>query len=71
MSVLSFKFGSININLMAMTKGNPNPNHVMSVCIAMIIPKNIIAKCIGQLREEKFIPIRKDQIDEIEKELEK
>jgi prefoldin subunit 5 len=27
------------------------------------------AKCIGQLREEKFIPIRKDQIDEIEKEL--
>jgi len=29
------------------------------------------AKCIGQLREEKFIPIRKDQIDEIEKELEK
>ena len=28
-------------------------------------------KCIGQLREEKFIPIRKDQIDEIEKELEK
>ena len=26
------------------------------------------AKCIGQLREEKFIPIRKDQIDEIEKE---
>ena len=29
------------------------------------------AKCIGQLREEKFIPIRKDQIDEIEKELER
>ena len=29
------------------------------------------AKCIGQLQEEKFIPIRKDQIDEIEKELEK
>ena len=29
------------------------------------------AKCIGQLREEKFIPIRKDQIDEIEKELNK
>ena len=29
------------------------------------------AKCIGQLREEKFIPIRKDQIDEFEKELEK
>ena len=29
------------------------------------------AKCIGQLREEKFIPIRKDQIDDIEKELEK
>ena len=29
------------------------------------------AKCIGQLQEEKFIPIRKDQIDDIEKELEK
>ena len=29
------------------------------------------AKCIGQLRGEKFIPIRKDQIDEIEKELER
>jgi len=29
------------------------------------------AKQIGQLQEEKFIPIRKDQIDEIEKELEK
>ena len=29
------------------------------------------AKCIGLLREEKFIPIRKDQIDEIEKELNK
>ena len=27
------------------------------------------AKCIGQLQEEKFIPIRKDQIDEIEKEM--
>ena len=29
------------------------------------------AKCIGQLREENFIPIRKDQIENIEKELEK
>tara|TARA_Y100001963_G_scaffold138625_1_gene203631 strand:+ start:66 stop:278 length:213 start_codon:yes stop_codon:yes gene_type:complete len=29
------------------------------------------AKCIGHLQEEKFIPIRKDQIDDIEKELEK
>ena len=29
------------------------------------------AKCIGQLREENFIPIRKDQIDEIEKEVER
>ena len=27
------------------------------------------AKCIGQLQEEKFIPIRKDQINEIEKEM--
>ena len=26
------------------------------------------AKCIGELREENFIPIRKDQIDDIEKE---
>ena len=45
MSVLSFKSGSIKKNLMAMAKDNPNPSHVMSVCIAMIIPKNIIAKC--------------------------
>ncbi len=45
MSVLSFKSGSININLIEMTKDNPNPSHVMSVYIAMIIPKNIIAKC--------------------------
>ena len=29
------------------------------------------AKCIGQLQEENFIPIRKDQIENIEKELEK
>ena len=29
------------------------------------------AKCIGQLREENFIPIRKDQIENIEKELER
>ena len=29
------------------------------------------AKCIGEMREENFIPIRKDQIDDIEKELEK
>ena len=29
------------------------------------------AKCIGQLREDNFIPIRKDQIENIEKELEK
>jgi hypothetical protein len=29
------------------------------------------AKCIGEIREEKFISIRKDQIDDIEKELEK
>ena len=27
------------------------------------------AKCIGEMREENFIPIRKDQIDEIEKEM--
>ena len=27
------------------------------------------AKCIGELREENFIPIRKDQIESIEKEL--
>ena len=27
------------------------------------------AKCIGEMREENFIPIRKDQIDDIEKEL--
>ena len=26
------------------------------------------AKCIGEMREENFIPIRKDQIDDIEKE---
>jgi hypothetical protein len=45
MSVLSFKLGSIKKNLIAMAKDNPNPNQVMSVCIAMIIPKNIIAKC--------------------------
>ena len=25
-------------------------------------------KCIGEMREENFIPIRKDQIDDIEKE---
>ena len=29
------------------------------------------AKCIGELRGENFIPIRKDQIENIEKELEK
>ena len=29
------------------------------------------AKCIGEMREENFIPIRKDQIENIEKELEK
>ena len=29
------------------------------------------AKCIGEMREENFIPIRKDQIDDIEKELNK
>ena len=29
------------------------------------------AKCIGVMREENFIPIRKDQIENIEKELEK
>jgi hypothetical protein len=45
MSVLSFKLGSIKKNLMAMAKDNPNPSHVMSVCIAITIPKNIIAKC--------------------------
>ena len=27
------------------------------------------AKCIGEMREENFIPIRKDQIESIEKEL--
>ena len=27
------------------------------------------AKCIGQLREDNFIPIRKDQIENIEQEL--
>ena len=26
-------------------------------------------KCIGEMREENFIPIRKDQIESIEKEL--
>ena len=45
MSVLSFKSGSIKKNLMAMPKDNPNPSQVMSVCIAITIPKNIIAKC--------------------------
>ena len=45
MSVLSFKSGSIKKNLMAMKKDNPNPSHVMSVYIAITIPKNIIAKC--------------------------
>ena len=29
------------------------------------------AKCIGEMREENFIPIRKDQIESIEKELNK
>ena len=29
------------------------------------------AKCIGEMREKNFIPIRKDQIENIEKELEK
>ena len=29
------------------------------------------AKCIGEMREENFIPIRKDQIEDIEKELER
>ena len=29
------------------------------------------AKCIGEMREDNFIPIRKDQIENIEKELEK
>ena len=27
------------------------------------------AKCIGEMREKNFIPIRKDQIESIEKEL--
>jgi hypothetical protein len=30
---------------MAMKKDKLNPSHVMSVCIAITIPKNIIAKC--------------------------
>jgi len=29
------------------------------------------AKCIGEMREKNFIPIRKDQIESIEKELNK
>ena len=29
------------------------------------------AKCIGEMREENFIPIRKDQIESIERELNK
>ena len=29
------------------------------------------AKCIGEMREENFIPIRKDQIEDIEKEFER
>ena len=29
------------------------------------------AKCIGEIRDENFIPIRKDQIESIEKELNK
>ena len=30
---------------MAITKDNPNPSQVMSVCIAITMPKNINAKC--------------------------
>ena len=43
--IITHDLVALKKNLMAIAKDNPNPSHVMSVYIAITIPKNIIAKC--------------------------